>query len=415
MDQSKDDIVIGRSSSPQTLKPAYIGKRFADGKLGPKVYIDLSRTHRIMVFGQTGNGKSYTLGVLAEEIADRKAGDVLILDPMSIFWALNKPNAKGLIQNHWGVKSKRYNSNLFALKGSLPKVFAQAGTEFALHGDELSVDEILRILRIDLKTQMASAVQTGVTELVKKIRTGIQDSHYSLDDVADQTFRSYRSVIHPSTRNALEARFLTARGWDIFDTAFPSLEEIVRAKGISVLLVGWLSFLGKNLPTDTLFGVLSDAVIRAKHRVIRDDYMKRTEQQWAGESVERNPSWLILDEAKKFIPTSGSSQTREIIEDWVQQGRNYGASIVLATQSPELIDEKVIAQSDIVISHRLQTDDNIRALAKGVRGLRPPAVRAVLEDLPTEPGFAAVFESSMDAPLIVQIRNRKSLHVGGEA
>jgi DNA helicase HerA-like ATPase len=415
MSASVDKIVIGRSSSSKPGKLAYLGKRFAGGKLGPKVYIDLARTHRIMVFGQTGNGKSYTLGVLAEEIADQKAGDVLILDPMSIFWALNKANEKGLIETHWGVTSKQYNSNLFALKGSMPKEFAGAGKEFALHGHEFSPDEIQRILRIDPGTQMASAVQTGINELDKKTKNGLQDPNYSLADIADQTFRSYRSVIHPATRNALEARFLTANSWDIFDTSFPSVEEIVLAQGISVVLVGWLGFLGKNVPADTLFGVLSDAVIRAKHRAIRADYLERTRRQWAGQSLKSKPSWLILDEAKEFIPPgSQSSRTREIIEDWVEQGRNYGASIVIATQSPELIDAKVIAQSDILITHRLQTDENIRALAKGVRGLMVPAVRGVLEDLPIDPGYAVVFESSLEAPLMIKVRNRKSFHAGQE-
>src|SRR5882672_634029 len=193
MSASADKIIIGRSSGSTSGKLAYLGKRFAGGKLGSKVYIDLGRTHRIMVFGQTGNGKSYTLGVLAEEISDHAAGDLLILDPMSIFWALSRANEKDLIDNHWGVAGKKYKSNLFALKGSMPE--NGAGTEFALHGHEFSVDEILRVLRIDPGTQMASAVQTGVNELDKKIRSGIQDSRYSLTDIADQTFRSFRAVI----------------------------------------------------------------------------------------------------------------------------------------------------------------------------------------------------------------------------
>jgi len=412
---TQDRIVIGRSPAAETAKLAYIGKEYAEGKLGRRVYFDLAVPHRLMVFGQTGNGKSYTLGVLSEEIADQNAGSALILDPMSIFWALKKPNDKSLIQNHWGIKGKSYNARLFALKGSIPEAFAGAASAFALHGHEFSADEILRILRIPERSQMASAVQTGIAELAKKIDQKVQNPHYSLDDIANQTSRSYRGVIHPSTRNALDGRFLAARSWGVFDAGSPSLEEVVNAKGLAVVQLGWLDRLGKSAPTDTLFNVVSDALIRARHRLIKNEYIRRSELHFLGKTAESDPTWLILDEAKKFVPTDRGSQTKEIIEDWVQQGRNYGASIVVATQSPELIDERVIAQADIVIAHRLQTDENIRALAKGVRGLREPAVRAVLDDLPAEPGFAAVFEGSLVAPLIIKVRNRKSRHEGGVA
>jgi DNA helicase HerA-like ATPase len=410
--ENEEAIILGRTGDETGSKLAYLGKEYIDGALGAKVYLDLSLSHRIMVFGQTGQGKSYTLGVLAEEVTDNKAGDVLVLDPLSVFWALTKPNDKAEIEKHWGVRAKKYQASLFALKGCLLTGFTDVVTEFAFHGHELAVDEILRVLKIDPVTQMANAIQTGIIRISDRIERGLQKKGYSLDDIERETFRGYREVIHPSTRNALRARFLTTKSWRIFDTRYPSLEDVVSHKGLSVLLAGWVRHLGKDLPHSTLFEILGDAVIRARYRLIEQEYFGRMERLQAGDEVKQQPSWLILDEARDFVPPNKSTRTREIIERWVEQGRNYRASIAVATQSPELIDERVIAQSDIVISHRLKTHDNIRSLTERIRGLPPSVVRGLLEDLPAQPGFAVVFEDTMDAPLAIKIRNRKSFHPG---
>ena len=70
----------------------FIGR---DIKNNESVYIDASKSRPILICGKRGSGKSYTLGVIAEEICslDRENVVPLIVDPMGIYWCMCEPNS----------------------------------------------------------------------------------------------------------------------------------------------------------------------------------------------------------------------------------------------------------------------------------------------------------------------------------
>jgi DNA helicase HerA-like ATPase len=62
--------------------------RARDGSPGAEVRIDLDGPHAGLVVGKRGYGKSYTLGVLAEELAGADGVAPVVADPMGIFSSL---------------------------------------------------------------------------------------------------------------------------------------------------------------------------------------------------------------------------------------------------------------------------------------------------------------------------------------
>lgn len=62
--------------------------RARDGSPGEAVGIDLGGPHAVLVVGKRGSGKTYTLGVLAEELADVDAISPVVIDPMGTFGTL---------------------------------------------------------------------------------------------------------------------------------------------------------------------------------------------------------------------------------------------------------------------------------------------------------------------------------------
>ena len=72
------DIVTGRSSSDKKdfagKGLAYIGKGYVKmgqyTSLSNKIFMDVVRSHVVLVAGKRGSGKSYTLGVIAEELSN---------------------------------------------------------------------------------------------------------------------------------------------------------------------------------------------------------------------------------------------------------------------------------------------------------------------------------------------------------
>jgi DNA helicase HerA-like ATPase len=80
--------VIGHQGTP----PGPVGRlgvyRARDGSEGEAVGLDLGGPHAALVVGKRGSGKSYTLGVLAEELARADGLAPVVLDPMGEFAGL---------------------------------------------------------------------------------------------------------------------------------------------------------------------------------------------------------------------------------------------------------------------------------------------------------------------------------------
>jgi len=59
---------------------------------GDPLAVDFDKSRRVLICGKTGSGKSYTLGVLVEELSKNQEVIILIVDPQGIFWTMAQPN-----------------------------------------------------------------------------------------------------------------------------------------------------------------------------------------------------------------------------------------------------------------------------------------------------------------------------------
>ncbi|MFA9516807.1 ATP-binding protein [Halopenitus sp. H-Gu1] len=90
--------VLGRTANAGAGAIAQIGAFLArDGSVGAPVGIDADKPHAAALVGKRGTGKSYTLGVLAEELARIHGVSPIVLDPMGVFSGLSDlPNGRVL-------------------------------------------------------------------------------------------------------------------------------------------------------------------------------------------------------------------------------------------------------------------------------------------------------------------------------
>jgi len=122
------------------------------------------------------------------------------------------------------------------------------------------------------------------------------------------------------------------------------------------------------------------------------------------ESVNRLP-WLLIDEAHTFFQGIAAPALKTVLT----RGRAPGVSLVLATQRPSAVSDVGISQSDILISHRLTSHTDLKALEKA----QPTYMESSLEQrMPTEPGEVIVIDDSTETVHAVQIRKRKTPHGG---
>ncbi|MEA5407158.1 DUF87 domain-containing protein [Haloarculaceae archaeon H-GB2-1] len=71
--------------------------RARDGSLGAPVDVDLDGPHVVLVVGKRGSGKSYTLGVLAEALAETRGIAPVVADPMGAFRPLAEASSDATV------------------------------------------------------------------------------------------------------------------------------------------------------------------------------------------------------------------------------------------------------------------------------------------------------------------------------
>jgi len=86
-------FIIGRTDGRPDERPTgRLGTyRARDGSAGARLHLDLDGPHAVLVVGKRGYGKSYTLGVVAEELARTPGLAPVVIDPMGVFRTLAEP------------------------------------------------------------------------------------------------------------------------------------------------------------------------------------------------------------------------------------------------------------------------------------------------------------------------------------
>ena len=90
--------VLGRTSEAG-VSGALGAYRARDGSAGASVRLDLDGPHAALVVGKRGYGKSYTLGVLVEELADAAGVTPVVADPMGAFRTFGDASGFEVVEN----------------------------------------------------------------------------------------------------------------------------------------------------------------------------------------------------------------------------------------------------------------------------------------------------------------------------
>jgi hypothetical protein len=121
------------------------------------------------------------------------------------------------------------------------------------------------------------------------------------------------------------------------------------------------------------------------------------------------PFYLFLDEAHLF---AGKKQTEtcEVVKLFAQEGRKFGANIVIGTQRPQLLDTTIRAQAGTWIVHNLSDIRDIGITISSAEDLSNDN-KSDISGL--DKGEAIICgEAVKGIPLFVKIRSRRTKHGG---
>ncbi len=347
---------------------AYIGK--LDGK-DININLDLKKllTKHLAVLAKSGSGKSYAVGVLLEEIIDKKV-PLLIIDPHGEYSTLKSPNTtedeiERMAQfniSPKGFPTQEYSDtkiNIYAKPLKLPNDFTPSEL-IEILPQKLSSNQI-GLLHNAIKT----AESTDISEIILALHAEDSNIKWGLIGLLEQI-----------------------KNLEIFSPAPTPYHEMIKSGTASIINL-------RGLDPD-----IQDIIV---YKLTKDLFELRKQ-------TKIPPFFLVIEEAHNFCPerSFGEKKSSKMLRTIASEGRKFGLGLCVISQRPARIDKSVISQCTTQIIMKLTNPNDLKAITSSVEGITS-TTESEIQNLTIG---TALITGITDVPLFVNIRPRRSQHGG---
>lgn len=422
------DVIIGRNESDKKnfgkRGLAYLGKTYVTmgnyTSLSNPVYMDIARSHVMLISGKRGSGKSYTIGAIAEALSTlsvEESGNIapLIFDTMGIFWTMKYKNEKDQeLLSEWGLKAKNIPLKVFAPFGYYQEYRdkgIEVDSEFAIKISELDPMDWVTLFELKFTDPIAVVIESVINQLRET------NQSYSFDNIYNLIGESKN--VGQETKNSAIALFDAAKTWKVFDEIKgTSVQNLISAGQTTVIDLSMYASIGTFNVRALIIGLVSKKIFNERMKARKDEEIQTIQQgiNYSKYNVVRKMPlvWILLDEAHEFLPREGKTPATDALIQLLREGRQPGISIIMATQQPGKIHTDAMSQSDIVISHRVTAKLDVEALNDITQSYLYESISSKLNGLPRLKGSAILLDDNSERIYPMRIRPRFTWH-GGEA
>ena len=356
------NLIFGRATAAEEPDDLlYVGKVYetATGTslLGADAWLDTRFPHVIYITGTRGSGKSMDLGIIIEGLARLKKPSpvqrnitpiaTFLIDTQSQFWTLRYAPQGDASRSQlceladWNLQGNGLaDAEVFVPKGATR--FLGDENELTLRPRDVLHEEWCALLRQEVYGPQG--------HLLAEILDTLEGEDFSLDDMV-RLLREGRlsSSVAESSRNVVIYRLTDYSRTGLFDPNGINIQDLLVGGRCNIFMLRDLRDDDKALVT---------AILARQLFVFMGRYhqQRRVSDFFGKDKPDRDyPSrvWLLVDEAHVVCPNSGTSPAREALVEYVKRGRDAGLSLVLATQQPSAVDDRVLSQVNLSLSHRL--------------------------------------------------------------
>jgi len=353
------------------------------------------------ILAMTGAGKSYTGGVLIEELL-KKGGALIVFDPhgeykylgyrsdgskSDIFEKVRVLGAGKNAEKKLKVKASRLNAEDIAAMS--------AGTTDTQRDMLYEVIEICSEKRGDYNLKDVIEVLNMVLERKGNKDNGEEISNGDMDSRVEKLAKK----AHISTTTALIRRLEWLQRSGLISESETPLAELVSSGKVTVIDLSGLS------------ESIKEIVVAALARKIF--YARMNQINESGEEKLDMPCFMVVEEAHNFVPREFEKEivSRGILRRIAREGRKFGVGLCLISQRPSRLDQDVLSQCNTQIIMRIVNpldQDFIRKSAEAV-------TEDIIRDLPgLGRGEAIISGSAINFPMRVKIKKRDTKPGGGD-
>lgn len=417
-----EKIIVGRDRSD--LKEfgdegtVFIGKHIVgegeEAHLTNPVHMDVVRPHILLVCGKRGSGKSYSAGVIAEGMMllpeeIRQNLCIIMVDTMGIYWSMKKPNDKeeGSLKE-WGLKPQPMENMKFFIPKGYVKEYEKSGVEydsaFTLPCGEITSQDWMLTFGFSPIDPHGIAIDRAI----KRVREKHKES-YEIQDIIKEIESDQKA--EQKVKDSLVGMFGVAEGWGVFEKEGTSIDAFFEGGKISVIDISHYVRSSSGWSVRSMvIGLLSRKIFQSRLMARKAEEI----QTITGERRKSSPmAWIMIDEAHQFVPGEGVTAASEPLLTLIKEGREPGISLLLITQIPNKLHSDALAQSDIVISHHLTSEADMKALRGIMQTYAMKDIEEYMNSLPRKKGVALILDDNSERIYTIQIRPRLSWHAGG--
>ncbi|WP_420111824.1 ATP-binding protein [Pseudactinotalea sp.] len=353
-----------------------LGQVVRGGEIGAAGQIDPRKLNRHTFWcGQSGSGKTYSLGVLLEQVLLHTSLPLLVLDPNADYVHLGAPRDDA--EPHEAAGLAALDVRVFSASGD------GSAQPLRVRYTGMPAPARAAVLRLD---PLRDAVEYHAAIELMNEADGSYDRHSLAAALLDSPDPGRRLL-------GLRLANLGILEWDIWAWRDHAVEDDVNERPDAVV-VDLSACTEAEEPAAVSLALLDHLW---QHR------------------MERRPISIVIDEAHNVCPaTPQTPLQRALVERVVQiaaEGRKYGLWLVLSTQRPNKIHPHVLTQCDNLGLLRMNSPADLAEVAS-VFGFAP---RDLLD---SSPGFTQgqVLLAGGFAPAaaLVQTRNRISREGGAD-
>lgn len=373
------------------------------------VYLTATGARAVLVCGKRGSGKSYTVGVLVEELLTAGEHNVIpiIVDPMGVYHTMVQSNTSQQDELfRWGLSTKSYPVRLLIpgephtlYDADVLQVLKKRNVELVplrLNASDLTPDGWCDLFDADINKPMGIVLFRAVQQLRKK------ESTFAIQDIMRAIERDGKAS--DTSKEALLNRLEAAQSWQLFaEKDYTPIHELFRPGVVNVLDLSRLEP-GARGRRNLAVSVIARNLFRA-----RSDARLREE---FGLATPMPRVWMLLDEAHQFVPAGSNTLSKGQLVRWAKEGRQPGLSLVVASQQPSAIDPEVLSQCDMILSHKLTSRNDVGALNGLSQDYMGSELRTFIKNL-KRTGEAVLVDDELEAVYMLRIRPRRSQHGGG--
>lgn len=363
-----------------------VGSLITRGEVPVALSIKGFRRHLALI-AQTGSGKTYLAGILADELL-AKGGTLVMLDPHADYVFLGRD-----------IAGRRYELSdritVFRNPSSTGRYSAEEVGRvepYEICFSDLDLDEIRLISGIGKSyANIISGVEKAI-EYLKAEKTVFQPEDL-LEKLGDaDSWKDKPGVTANTIAGAKSAQKYIKRiaRMKVFTGGSTAIDKMLRPKHLSVVDLSGLS------------DEVSDYIT---YRILSDIYDKVSSSEF------EYPVFVFVEEAHRFIPIEGRTDSGLIIKKIAAEGRKFGVFLIVITQRPSKIHPDALSQCNSQIIMRMTNPEDQRAIAESSERLG----QTLLEDLPgLNTGEAVIVGEMTRAPVMVRVKKRRTREGGSD-